>query len=139
MATSDPPVPSDSSRALGPDAYFRDKLAQGILEFQTCSDCGGQIFYPRQVCPLCGSTHLTWVRSSGKGTVYSTSVVRRRPERGGNYNISIIEMDGGARLMSQVTGIEPTAVKIGMPVVARIDEIDEKPVVMFDPVEKGEA
>ena len=63
---------------------------------------------------------LDWVKASGSGTVYSTTVVRRKPEAGGDYNVALIDLAEGPRMMSRVVGVEPTAVKIGMKVRARI-------------------
>lgn len=115
----------------GPDAYFRKQLAEGTLTIQACTECGEQIFYPRQICPFCASRGLEWVPCDGKGTVYSTSVVRRKPDRGGDYNIAIVELQGGARLMSQVVDILPADVKIGMPVVATIRHENDTPILLF--------
>ncbi len=104
----------------GPEQTYKDKLAQGAFEIQKCAGCGQHVFYPRVVCPHCGVDKLDWVKASGSGTVYSTTVVRRKPEAGGDYNVALIDLAEGPRMMSRVVGVEPTAVKIGMKVRARI-------------------
>ena len=63
---------------------------------------------------------MTWIEPLGTGEVYSTTTVRRKPEAGGDYDVSIIELDEGVRLMSQVLGVEPHLVKIGMRVQLRV-------------------
>jgi len=104
----------------GPEKQYRDKLAAGRFEIQKCAGCGRHVFYPRVVCPHCGGDRLDWVAPSGRGTVYSTTVVRRRPADGGDYNIVLVDLAESVRLMSRVAGIAPEQVKIGMAVSARI-------------------
>lgn len=116
----------------GPEAVFRSGLKEGRFYLQRCDDCSTHVFYPRMLCTHCGSVRLGQVLASGRGTVYSTSMVRRRPESGGNYNICLVDLDEGPRMMSQVTGIAPENVRIGMAVKARIDEIDGEPAVLFE-------
>ena len=104
----------------GPEQTYKDKLAQGAFEIQKCAACGKHVFYPRVVCPHCGADKLGWVAASGAGVVYSTTVVRRKPEAGGDYNVALVDLAEGPRMMSRVVGVEPAAVKIGMKVRARI-------------------
>ena len=73
------------------------------------------------------------MEASGTGTVYATTVVRQRPEKGGSYNVALIDLAEGPRLMSTVMGVEPEAVRIGMPVRARIDTTGEEPLLVFEP------
>jgi uncharacterized OB-fold protein len=117
----------------GPAAIYRDNLAAGRFELQICESCSKQVFPPRIICPHCGAATLRWAKASGAGTVYSTTVVRDRPENGGNRNIALINLAEGARLMSRVEGIAPETVRIGMKVKARIATTDAGPLVVFDP------
>ena len=105
---------------VGPEKQYFDKLAAGRFEIQRCAGCGKHVFYPRVLCPHCGGERLDWVAPSGRGTVYSTTVVRRKPADGGDYNIVLVDLAEGVRLMSRVAGIAPDQVKIGMAVAARI-------------------
>lgn len=117
----------------GPEQFYKDKLAQGRFEIQKCAGCGKHVFYPRVICPHCGADKLAWVAASGAGTIYSTTVVRRKPDAGGDYNVALVDLAEGPRMMSRVAGIEPAAVKIGMKVTARIDRDGEAPIVEFTP------
>ena len=119
-------------RNPGPDWAYRQALSEGRFLIQKCTSCGTCIHYPRLLCTHCGSQRLEAVEASGNGTVYSTSVIRRRPERGGNYNVALIDLDEGPRLMSRVEGIEPDEVTIGMRVRARIDTVDDGPLLVFE-------
>jgi len=121
----------------GPEHDYKHKLAQGRFEIQQCAACAKHVFYPRVVCPHCGGHTLEWVAAAGAGVVYSSTVVRRKPEAGGDYNVALVDLAEGPRMMSRVVGIEPTAVKIGMKVRARIAQGDqakgEAPIVEFTP------
>jgi len=116
-----------------PGVAFQRYLKDGELWLQHCNGCAQQIFYPRTLCPYCGDNRLQWRRASGAGTVYSTTVVRQRPERGGDYNVAIIELAEGARLLSRVEGIAADAVRIGMKVQAVIRAASDAQLVVFEP------
>ncbi len=117
----------------GPEQTYFDNLAAGRLRLQRCDDCGKWVFYPRSVCPHCGSEALAWHEPSGRGTVYSTSVVRRKPDQGGDHNVALITLKEGARLMSRVDGVDPQEVSIGMAVEAAIVSENEAPLLVFRP------
>lgn len=117
----------------GPEQTYKDKLAQGRFEIQKCAACGKHVFYPRVVCPHCGSDTLAWVAASGAGTVYSTTVVRRKPDAGGDYNVTLVDLAEGPRMMSRIAGIDHGAVRIGMQVKARIAAEGEARIVEFTP------
>lgn len=117
----------------GPEkTYFRE-LNAGNFQIQLCADCDKHVFYPRAVCPHCGSGQLSWVKPSGKGTVYSTTVVRRKPEAGGDYNVALVNLEEGPRLMSRVEGIAPAEVTIGMAVQADIIQQGDDKLLVFRP------
>lgn len=126
-----------SELKIGPDQHFIGYLRQGKFMLQRCRADGTYIFYPRVLCPHCGSRELEWAEVSGKGMVYSTTVVRRKAEDGGDYNIALVDLAEGPRMMSRVEGIGPHDVRIGMSVIARIDSGGEGPVVVFSPAETG--
>ncbi len=121
----------------GPDAQFAAFLKEGRFCLQYSPEADRYVFYPRVVCPYTGSTRLEWREVSGRGTVHATTVVRRKPERGGDYNVALIDLEEGARMMSRVEGIAPEEVKIGMKVQARIVEEEGTPLVVFRPAEGG--
>lgn len=123
----------------GPDLVYREALDAGNFQIQQCGGCDQHIFFPRMVCPKCGSNELAWVKPSGLGAVYSTTVVRRKPERGGDINVAIIELDEGPRMMSRVEGIAPTEVKIGMRVSVKLIDQNDTKLVVFEAAEGGAA
>ena len=118
----------------GPDAQFAAALAQGRFQIQRCTACGQHVFYPRALCTHCGSGQLEWVDPSGVGCVYSSTTVRRKPQAGGDYNVALVDLAEGPRLMSRVDGIAPEQVRIGMKVQARvIDDPAKGKLLVFIP------
>jgi hypothetical protein len=126
---------SASSQPEAPGAAFEGFLKAGEFRLQICRSCRHQIYFPRTVCPFCGSVSLEWRTVSGRGVVYSTTTVRQRPDKGGDYNVAIVELAEGARLLSRVVDVAPSAVHIDMPVSAFIGEANGAPQVLFRPAE----
>lgn len=115
---------STAAPPAGPEKHYLDQLAQGQFLIQRCQACARAVFYPRMICPHCGSDRLDWATPSGKGTVYSTTVVRRKAEHGGDYNVALIDLEEGVRMMSRVEGISADLVTIGMAVQASVEDGD---------------
>jgi hypothetical protein len=112
----------------GPDADWAEALSQGRLMIQRCDACGAAQFPPAVTCRACHAVALSMVAASGKGTVYSTTTVRSREA---SYNVSIVALDEGPRMMTRVEG-DPEAVRIGQAVTARV--VTGAPsMVVFDP------
>ena len=120
--------------AQGILAQHQAMLDAGQWRIQHCGACKNAVYFPREVCPHCGSDQLSFVAPKGSGTVHSVTTVRRKMEAGGDYNVSIVELDEGVRLMSRVTQLAPDAVKIGQPVMARVEVVEGKGRVVFDPL-----
>ncbi|MGQ7794552.1 Zn-ribbon domain-containing OB-fold protein [Faunimonas sp. B44] len=116
-----------------PEARYRAFLEAGQLAIQRCGACAQHVFYPRAICPHCGSGDLAWVAPAGTGAVYTTTVVRRKVEQGGDYNVVLVDLDEGVRMMSRVAGLAPEAVTIGLRVRAEIARDGEAAVVVFRP------
>ena len=119
----------------GAEKQYHDLLSEGLFKIQQCQDCKDHIFYPRMVCPHCGSDSLNWIEPSGLGTVYSTTVVRRKPEDGGDYNVALIDLEEGVRMMSTVEQISPHDVAIGQRVRAQVKQQENQAIVIFTPEE----
>jgi len=122
----------------GPNQIYQQSLAQGEFRIQQCNGCGKHIFYPRVLCKYCGSTDLQWLPVSGHATVYSTSVVRQKPEVGADYNIALVDLAEGPRMLTRVVDIAPEAVRIGMPVRGFLGAIDGEPAYLFRPAATGD-
>ena len=125
------PPSNDTPAAGGADQRYRQALAQGKFLIQRCGACARAVFYPRMVCPHCGAPDLGWEAPSGRGTVYSTTVVRRKAEAGGDYNVALVDLEEGVRMMSRVEGMAPDAVRIGMTVRAEVRRQQDHGLVVF--------
>jgi uncharacterized OB-fold protein len=117
-----------------PRLGFERGLEAGELRFQRCEGCERAIFYPRVLCPFCGSAELAWAASAGEGTVYATTAMPRRqnPSR----HVCLVDLDEGFRVMSRVDGVAAEEVVIGDRVRLSIvpgDEDDALPVAAFRP------
>lgn len=114
-----------------PDRIFRDWLERGEIRLQRSAETGKLLFYPRVAEPGTGCRQLDWVPVSGRGTVYATTVVRVEP-KARDYNVALIDLEEGPRMMSRVEGAAPGEIRIGMAVVARIEATEAGPVVLFE-------
>jgi uncharacterized OB-fold protein len=104
--------------AQSPLAVYQAHLDKGELAYQWSPEAGRAVFFPRLVCPYTGSDRLEWRLSQGLGTVYATTVTH--PREGAPYNVALIDLDEGFRLMSRVEDIAPEAVAICMRVRFRV-------------------
>jgi uncharacterized OB-fold protein len=117
---------------MKPHDEHRAHLAAGRFMLLRSRSSGAFMHPPRVAEPRSGATDLEWVEASGRGTVHSTTVVRQRPPAA-DYNVALIDLAEGPRMMSRVAGIAPMDVRIGMPVRARIVVEDDAPLVVFEP------
>jgi uncharacterized OB-fold protein len=113
-------------------ARHQAALNEGRFLIQRCSGCQQAVYFPRELCPHCGHGELAFVAPRGTGTVYAVTTVRRKAEAGGDYNVSLIDLDEGVRMMSRVEGVPSTEVHIGQRVKARVVQHNGQGVVVFD-------
>ena len=124
-----------ANATTSPLATYIEHLEKGELAYQFSPEANAAIFYPRVICPFTGSDKLEWRISKGAGTVYATTVVY--PQKGEPYNVALINVDEGFRMMSRVEDIAPLDVRIGMRVKFRVHPAadDEPPYPVFTPAE----
>jgi uncharacterized OB-fold protein len=107
------------------------------LTYQTCDSCGEVVFFPRRHCPSCLRRELSWHDSTGRGTVYTFSVVRasRDPRFADRvpYAVAWIDLDEGFRMMSNVLG-DVEELLVGTPVEVRWASSGEWLLPVFAPV-----
>jgi uncharacterized OB-fold protein len=109
-----PPIVTDDS------AVFWDAVAEGRLVAQQCGECGALRHPPRPMCPHCRSLVIDVVQLSGSGTVYSYAVLHHPQNPAFDYPVlaALVDLDEGIRIVSNLTGIEPDDILIGMRVEA---------------------
>lgn len=111
---------------------FTTALANGRFIIQKSAASGRYILYPRLAEPRSGRRDLAWEEACGDGIIYATTTIYpRRPAQ--PYNVAIITLAEGPRIMSRVEGIAPDAVMIGMAVHVTIGHDDHGPVLLFRP------
>jgi uncharacterized OB-fold protein len=103
-------------------APFYDWARRGELRFQRCASCGRWRHYPRPICPACLGREHAWERASGRGTVYTWTVVRGPTlpafEAKLPYNVVDVLLEEGVHFVSEVLDCPPEKIRAGMPVEA---------------------
>ncbi len=108
---------------------WRLKNQRYKLEGSECPRCGEKFFPPRQVCPQCKAQSLPHITFSGKGTVYSFTVIYQatpRFEPYVPYVVALVQLEEGPMVTAQLTDVDIEAVHIGMPVEMVFRKISEQ-------------
>jgi len=109
--------------------FYWEKAKAHELWLMRCRDCSGTYFYPRPICPQCFSRNTEWFQSSGRGTLHAFAIVHRAPTPAFAdmvpYVTAFVELEGGARLPTNLVQVEPdpSKIKIGMAVEVVFDDV----------------
>lgn len=98
---------------------YWEGLSRGELCIQRCDDCLRHVFYPRAICPHCFSPRLTWITATGRGTIYSYTVVHQAYGAFADtvpFVIAIVELEEGVRMMTQIVDTSREELTISTPV-----------------------
>ena len=110
------PLPTIS----GETKPFWDSCRLGNLVIQRCEQCSQYQFYPRGICAHCWSNNIKWIKSSGKGTVWTYTITHQNRPPGFAedvpYVLALVELEEGVRMFTNIVGCNPRDVTIGMPV-----------------------
>lgn len=93
---------------LGAHQQYFQFLSDGLFRIQRCKVCATNQFPPKGLCTHCGGAQPDWIEPSGTGRIYSASVIARKDENGGDYNVILVDLDEGVRMMSTLIG-QPAA------------------------------
>jgi uncharacterized protein len=103
-----------SAPSVNPETQpFWDAAAQGRLMIKKCTACGEPHFYPRNACPFCFSDKTVWQEASGKGTIYTYSVMRRAPIP---YAIGYVTLAEGPTMMTDIVDCDLNSIRVGQAV-----------------------
>lgn len=109
---------------------FWKAAREGRLIIQQCKDCKKLIFYPRIACIHCSSEKLEWVEASGKGTIYSYTVVETNAPsafmRDVPYVVAIVRLEEGVQMLTNIVGCDPYKVRCDMPVQVTFEKLDDE-------------
>ena len=111
---------------------FWKAAKEGRFTIPICSACGKAHWYPRAICPFCASDKVEWCAASGKGTIYTYSVMRRAKEP---YAIAYVTLAEGPTMMTNIVNCDFDALRIGDDVTVQFaDSENGPPVPVFKPV-----
>lgn len=99
--------------------HWRLKKQRYSLVGEVCPHCEAKIFPPRDVCPECGGEAKTEFGFSGRGEVYSFTVMSDAPagfERSTPYTVALVKLEEGPVVTAQLTDLGDQQAQIGMPV-----------------------
>ena len=112
----------------GPDTQpFWDACRRHELRVQRCDGCGRVRFPPRPACGVCGSFEARWIRCSGRGMVYSFTVVHppTLPAFAADvpYAAGLVVLDEGVFMLGRIRGCATADVQIGQRVVVEFEDV----------------
>jgi len=99
--------------------HWRLKQQRYALVGEECPHCKTKIFPPRDVCPECGGEAKEPYTFTGRGEVYSFTVMYDVPagyEDQAPYTVALVKLDEGPVVTAQLTDLDEKPVEIGMPV-----------------------
>jgi len=124
--TYDKPIP-----AITPDMQpFFDAAKRHELVVQRCTQCGTHRFPAREICSTCLSRAAQWVPVSGEGKIFSYNVMHQVYHPGFAdavpYAVVVVKLKEGAKLTSNLVGVAPHDITIGMPVTVVFEDITDE-------------
>ena len=84
------------------------------LVLKVCNSCKEVHYYPRAICPHCGSNDTVWINSEGVGEIYSFTVMRRGVEV--PFAMAYVCLKEGISLLTHLYGFDFDAIRIGQKV-----------------------
>ena len=117
---------------------FWEAARRHELALQRCHTCDHIFFYPRELCPRCLSSELEWTPVSGKGHVYTYTIIRQAGhaffQEQVPYIFGVVQLAEGPRMFTNfLCGIDD--VYCGMPVEAEFEDISDRwTLVKFKPL-----
>lgn len=110
---------------------FWDAARQNRFLIPVCTACGKAHWYPRAICPFCAGDKIAWREASGRGTIYTYSVMRRVKEP---YAIAHVTLAEGPTMLTNIVGCDFDKLCIGQPVAVVFQETENgPPAPMFKP------
>ncbi|GAE94459.1 hypothetical protein JCM21714_3617 [Gracilibacillus boraciitolerans JCM 21714] len=113
---------------------FWDKINQQQFYLPQCQDCKKWIFYPREHCPHCFGSELTWKQASGEGRLKTWSIVHRAGHPAWQekvpYVVGIVELEEGPSLLTHLL-IDNQQLRYQLPVTISYQQLDERYLPFF--------
>jgi uncharacterized OB-fold protein len=112
-------------------APFWEAAARHELVLPFCGACEAFFFYPRVICPRCGSREVQWRQATGRGRVHTFCIHHQSQLPGFRdavpFVTAIVELEEGPRLMTFLAGVDPdpAAIRCDMQVEVAFTELDD--------------
>jgi hypothetical protein len=119
MSAPQNPLPVPAPKVTTTNAAFWAATAEGRFTLQRCPACGLVIWFPRRTCPQCWTEDIESFAASGRGSVYSFTVVRKGSgayKDAAPFVVAYVELEEGPRVLTNITGCDPADVTVGMAV-----------------------
>ena len=110
-----PSLPTPTPSVTTDTAEFWAATLEGCLLIRRCNACGEAIWYPRPICPFCHSLDTVWEESTGRGRIYSFTLIRRPGGTYANadpYVLAYVELDEGPRMMTNIVDCDPSVLVV---------------------------
>lgn len=118
------PAPDEASQP------FFEAARQGKLLIMRCTNCGAYRYPSRDRCDVCWSTDSAWQQASGRAKVYTFGIMHQLYHPGFKddlpYNVTVVELEEGPRVTTNLVGVANDAIRVGMPVEAVFERINDE-------------
>ena len=121
-------LPNPAPMVTPTTAPFWQATSEGRFILQRCESCDIVVWFPRKHCPECWTESLTTFDASGKGTVYSYTVIRKvanEYKQATPFVVAYVELAEGPRVMTNIVGCDVESVQVGMPVAMEFHDTGE--------------
>ena len=119
---------------------FYEGAMAGRLMIMRCTDCGAYRIPSRMHCDQCLSTNVEWVQASGKATIRTLGIMHQKYHPGffGElpYNLALIELEEGPRMVSNVVGANNADLQVDMPVQVEFERHEDVAIPKFRPIQR---
>jgi uncharacterized OB-fold protein len=112
-------LPNPAPTVTQANAAFWAGTAEGRFQLQRCNECDTVLWFPRRHCPSCWTENVSTFDASGKGVIYSFTVIRKGAmlyKDAGPFVVAYVELAEGPRVMTNIVDCDVETVAVGMPV-----------------------
>lgn len=112
-------LPNPAPTVTQANAAFWAATAEGRFQLQRCNECDTVLWFPRRHCPSCWTENVSTFDASGKGVIYSFTVIRKGAmlyKDAGPFVVAYVELAEGPRVMTNIVECDVETIAVGMPV-----------------------
>ena len=115
------------------NTVFLEAAQDNQLLLKYCNSCKEAHYYPRTVCPHCGSDDTTWVKSDGLGEIYSYTVMRRGVAV--PFAMAYVRLQEGISMLTHLANCDFDAIRVGQKVKVVFHETEDgQKMHLFEPI-----